>query len=257
MTLGASIKEPVVKVRELHKEFLLSHSGVGSIKTLLLWWKRRYVEHLKVLNGISFDVYPGECLAVIGRNGAGKSTLLSLLARIYKPTSGTAEVRGRVAPLLELGAGFHGDLTGLQNIYVNAAILGLTKKEIDERLDQIVQFSELINHIDSPVRTYSSGMSARLGFAVAIHVDADVLLMDEVLAVGDFAFRTKCHEKLDELRAQGKTILVVSHGASDIERLADRCIWLQNGKIEMEGDPKDILRVYHAKSENTFADPNL
>jgi len=249
--------EPVIHVKDLHKEFVLTHSGVGSIKTMLLWWKRSYVEHLQVLKGINFDVYPGECVAIVGRNGAGKSTLLSLIARIYKPTSGVCQVNGRVAPLLELGTGFHPDLNGLQNIYVNAAILGLTKKQIDERLDSIVSFSELINHIDAPVRTYSSGMMARLGFSIAIHVDAEILLMDEVLAVGDFAFREKCSEKIDELRTSGKTILMVSHGAADVERVAHRCLWLQNGEIRMEGKPEEVLPVYHEQSVNTFEVSNL
>lgn len=245
-------REPVVHVKDLHKEFLLRHSGVGSIKTALLWWKRRQDERLHVLRGISFDVYPGECVAVVGRNGSGKSTLLSLLARIYKPTSGICEVRGRVAPLLELGAGFHPDLTGLQNVYVNASILGLKKKQIDERLDSIVEFSELINHIDAPFRTYSSGMGARLGFAVAVHVDADVLLMDEVLSVGDFAFRDKCAEKLQDLRKQGKTILVVSHASVEVKKLADRCVWIQNGEVQAEGDPDTVLDIYEKESINTF-----
>jgi lipopolysaccharide transport system ATP-binding protein len=243
---------PVIHVQDLKKQFLLTHSGVGSLKTLLLWWKRKTIEELHVLRGISFDVNKGECVAIVGRNGAGKSTLLSLLARIYKPTSGTLQVNGRVAPLLELGAGFHQDLTGLQNIFVNASILGLQRRQIEERLDSIVEFSELINHIDSPVRTYSSGMIARLGFAVAIHVDADILLMDEVLSVGDFAFKEKCSARIDQLRESGKTIVIVSHGAKDIERIADRCIWLQNGLIEMEGTPEEVLTIYHERSTNTF-----
>ena len=188
----------------------------------------------------------------MGRNGAGKSTLLSLLARIYKPTSGVCQVNGRVAPLLELGAGFHPDLTGIQNIYINASILGLARKQIDERLDSIVDFSELTHHIDAPFRTYSSGMAARLGFAVAIHVDADVLLMDEVLAVGDFAFKAKCGAKIRELRQQGKTILVVSHGTEDIQKLADRCIWIQNGEVQAQGHPGEVLPRYLKESVNVF-----
>ena len=245
-------REPLVHVEDLHKEFLLSHSGVGSIKTLLLWWKRRYVERLHVLRGISFDIYPGESVAIIGRNGAGKSTLMSLLARVYKPTSGVAEVRGRLAPLLELGAGFHLDLTGIQNIYINAQMMGLTKVQIDQRLDDIVAFSELVNHVDSPVRTYSSGMNARLGFSIAIHVDADVLLVDEVLAVGDFAFRQKCMDKILELRAMGRTILVSSHAGSELPRMVDRCIWIQHGKIQMDGDPLEVVSAYEEGSVNTF-----
>lgn len=251
-------QEPAVHVQDLHKDFVLSHSGIGSLKTMLLWWKRRYVETLHVLQGVSFDVHHGESVALIGRNGAGKSTLMSILSRIYLPTKGIAKVNGRVAPLLELGAGFHLDLDGIQNIYINAQILGLTKKEVDERLDEIVAFSELINHIDAPVRTYSSGMIARLGFSIAIHVDAEVLLVDELLSVGDFAFRAKCAAKLQELRKQGITILVSSHAGSDLLTLVDRCIWLQHGKIEMDGPAKEVLRSYEKNSVNTFeVDPAL
>lgn len=242
-----------IEVRDLKKEFLLSHSGVASLKTLVLKWKRPSLQHLEVLRGITFEVKHGECVAIIGRNGAGKSTLLSLMAQIYKPTSGTIEMNGRVAPLLELGAGFHVDLTGLENIFVNGMILGIDRKTLESRIDSIVEFSELYNHIDSPVRTYSSGMNARLGFAIAVHVDADILLVDEVLAVGDFAFRKKCMEKIDELKAQGKTIILVSHGSGDVERLADRCIWLQNGLIQMQGATKDVFKEYEAHSTNVLA----
>lgn len=236
--------KPVIEVQDLHKEFLLSHSGAGSLKTAVLWWKKRRLEKLRVLRGISFQVQPGESLAVVGRNGAGKSTLLSLLARVYKPTSGTLAVNGRLAPLLELGAGFHPDLTGLENVVFNGVILGLTRKEVQTRMESIVAFSELENHIDAPVRTYSSGMLARLGFAVAVHVDADVLLVDEVLAVGDYSFQQKCFERLEQYRANGGSLLFVSHNRDDIERVADRCIWLSQGHIVAEGAPKDVMDRY-------------
>ncbi len=242
-----------VRVQNLHKEFMLSHSGVASLKTLVLKWKRPALQRLQVLRGISFEVQHGECLGIVGRNGAGKSTLLSLMAQIYRPTTGSIEINGRLAPLLELGAGFHADLTGLENVFVNGMILGIGRQKLEERLDQIVEFSELYNHIDSPVRTYSSGMSARLGFSIAVHVDADVLLVDEVLAVGDYEFREKCSKKIDSLKAEGKTIIVVSHGSSDVERLADRCIWLQNGLIQMEGKPREVLEQYEQHSLNVLA----
>jgi ABC-type polysaccharide/polyol phosphate transport system ATPase subunit len=245
------MSQPVaISVKDLKKDFMLSHSGVASLKTLVLKWKRPSLQKLEVLRGISFEVRESECLAIVGRNGAGKSTLLSLLARIYRPTSGSIEIRGRLAPLLELGAGFHPDLTGLENIFVNGMILGISRKELEKRLDQIIEFSELYNHIDSPVRTYSSGMSARLGFSIAVHVDADILLLDEVLAVGDFDFRQKCAKKIDEMREQKKTILMVSHGSGDVQRLADRCIWLQNGVAAMEGDPQTVLDAYQRNSTN-------
>lgn len=242
-----------IRVRDLHKEFQISNTAIGSIKTLLLWWKRRSMHHVKVLNGLTFDVKQGECVAVIGRNGAGKSTLLSLMARIYRPTSGTVEVNGRLAPLLELGAGFHPDLTGVENVYFNGVVLGLTRKQIRARLPEIVEFSELGDHIYAPVRTYSSGMQARLGFAIAVHVDAEVLLVDEVLSVGDFDFQTKCHRRIAEFRKQGGTILLVSHQLDAIRENADRCLWIQRGEIQMIGTPDEVLPAYQAKSSSDLS----
>ncbi|HZH98075.1 MAG TPA: ABC transporter ATP-binding protein [Fimbriimonadaceae bacterium] len=238
-----------VRVQDLEKEFLLSHSGVGSIKTLLLWWRRPALERLHVLRGISFEIAKGETVAIVGRNGAGKSTLLSLLARVYKPTRGSLEITGRVAPLLELGAGFHPDLTGIENVFFNGVVLGLTRKEVAERIDKIIEFSELKHHIDSPVRTYSSGMMARLGFSVAVHVDADVLLVDEVLAVGDFEFERKCYARIDEFRAGGGSILFVSHSMDSVRKVADRCLWLEKGQIRMEGLPDTVIKAYERGSE--------
>lgn len=240
------MSESMISVEKLAKEFQLSHSGVGSLKTMLLWWKKRTIERLEVLRGVSFEVARGECVAVVGRNGAGKSTLLSLLARVYKPTSGSVSVRGRVAPLLELGAGFHPDLTGIENVFFNGVVLGLTRKQIAGRLDMIIDFADLRRHIDAPVRTYSSGMLARLGFSVAVHVDADVLLVDEVLAVGDFEFEQKCYARIEDFRAAGGTILFVSHQMESVRRVADRVIWLKDGQIEAEGDPETVLAAYHS-----------
>lgn len=237
---------PAILIKDLHKEFLLSHSGVGSLKTLALWWRRREFERLYVLSGLNLEVPKGQCVAVIGRNGAGKSTLLSLLARVYKPTSGTVEVTGRIAPLLELGAGFHPDLTGLENILFNGMILGLTRKQAMERTQAIIDFAELQHHIDAPVRTFSSGMQARLGFSVAVHVDAEVLIVDEVLAVGDYAFEQKCYERIAAFRAAGGTILFVSHNMDSVRRVADRCVWLKDGQIEVEGDPDSVIAAYEA-----------
>lgn len=233
-----------IKITNLRKEFLLSTSGAGSLKTALLWWKRRSLKHVDVLKGISFEVNPGECVAVVGKNGAGKSTLLSLLARVYKPTSGSIEVKGRIAPLLELGAGFHPDLTGEENIYFNGVILGLSRQEMKDRTPAIIAFSEIGEHIHAPTRTYSSGMLARLGFSVAVHVDADILLVDEVLAVGDFEFERKCYAKIDEFRAAGGTILFVSHQMDSVRRVADRCIWLKDGQIHRIGTPDQIISEY-------------
>ena len=238
--------DAAIRLTDVRKEFLLSHSGVGSLKTLALWWRRRELQKLEVLRGLTLTVQKGQCVAVVGRNGAGKSTLLSLLARIYRPTSGTIEVQGRLSPLLELGAGFHPDLTGLENILFNGMILGLTRKQALERTPAIVAFAELESHIDSPVRTYSSGMLARLGFSVAVHVDADILIVDEVLAVGDFAFERKCYERIAEFRNQGGTILFVSHNMDSVRQVADVCYWLQDGVVVMNGAPQDVISAYEA-----------
>lgn len=235
-----------IKVDGLRKEFLLSHAGAASLKTALLWWKRRNLEHLQVLKGVSFEVPKGECVAIVGRNGAGKSTLLSLLSRVYKPTSGSVSVHGRMAPLLELGAGFHPDLTGLENVLFNGMILGLRRAEVNERLQKIVDFAEIEHHIDAPVRTYSSGMLARLGFAIAAHVDAEILIVDEVLAVGDYAFEKKCYDFIDGFKAGGGTILFVSHNPESVLRVADRCIWLAGGEIKMDGPAPEVLAAYQA-----------
>lgn len=238
------MSEFAIRIKDLKKEFVVSHSGIASIKTLLLWWKRRAMVKLNVLKGVTIDVKRGECLAIIGKNGAGKSTLLSLLAKIYKPTSGDIEVNGRVAPLLELGAGFHPDLTGIENVYFNAVILGLTREEVRKRLPSIIEFSELGDAVEAPVRTFSSGMLARLGFSIAVHVDADILIVDEVLAVGDQRFEKKCLERVEEFRKQGGTILLVSHQLDTVQEFADRCIWLNNGVVQMEGTPADVIEVY-------------
>ena len=240
---------PAIVVRDLRKTFLLRNAAIGSLKTLLLWWRRREEKRLEVLRGVSFDVMPGECVAIVGRNGAGKSTLLSLLARIYKPTSGSAQARGRVAPLLELGAGFHPDLSGAENVQFNAIVLGLTRKEAKARFPAILEFSELGDHIWAPVRTYSSGMLARLGFSVAVHVDADVLLVDEVLAVGDYEFQQKCYERIRTFRDGGGTILLVSHQADTVRQFADRCVWIQHGEVMRIGTPDEVLADYESHSE--------
>ncbi len=234
----------VLTVSGLTKRFRLSTSGIGSLKTALLWWQRRKIQELEVLKGIDLKISKGECVALVGRNGAGKSTLLSLVARVYKATSGTIGIEGRIAPLLELGAGFHPDLTGAENVFFNGIILGLTRKQVQDRIEQIVEFSELGEHIYAPVRTYSSGMMARLGFAIAIHVDADILIVDEVLAVGDFEFEQKCYRAIDHFREKGGTILFVSHNVESIRRVASRCVWLSQGNIKMDGEVEEVLTAY-------------
>ena len=237
----------LIQVKDLAKSFNLNLSGAASLKTALLWWKRREVQKIDVLKGISFEVHPSECVAVIGKNGAGKSTLLSLLARVYKPTSGSIELNGRIAPLLELGAGFHPDLTGIENIFFNGVILGLSRQEMKERTQAIIDFSEIGDQIHAPTRTYSSGMLARLGFSVSVHVDADILLVDEVLAVGDYDFERKCYDRIDNFRANGGTILFVSHQMDSVRRVADRCIWLKDGLVHRVGPPDQVIGEYEGR----------
>ena len=201
-------------------------------------------EIFTALDGVSFEVPKGSTLGVIGENGSGKSTLLKLLAGITKPTRGHLTVDGRVSALIELGAGFHPEISGRENVAINGIMLGLTRKEIDERFDAIVAFAELERFIEAPVKTYSSGMYMRLGFAVAIHVDPDVLLIDEVLAVGDEAFSRKCLDKIGEFRRRGKTILIVTHSLGLVEKMCDDVLWLRRGKVEGRGDPKRVVDRY-------------
>jgi ABC-type polysaccharide/polyol phosphate transport system ATPase subunit len=235
-----------IRVENLNKEFLLYTSGYGSLKGMLLWWKRAKREQLNALKDVSFSVAPGECVAVIGRNGAGKSTLLSVLAKVYKPTSGDIQINGRLAPLLELGAGFHQDLTGYENVFFNGVILGLTRKQIAERMDEIVAFSEVGDYIGAPVRTYSSGLLLRLGFSVAVHVDASILLVDEALAVGDLDFQKKCLQRIDEFKRQGGSILFVSHDMRSVRQTAERTLWMKKGQIVMEGSTDEVISAYEA-----------
>jgi ABC-type polysaccharide/polyol phosphate transport system ATPase subunit len=196
------------------------------------------------LDGVSFEVPKGTTFGVIGENGSGKSTMLKLLAGITKPTRGSLRVEGRVSALIELGAGFHPEISGRENVAINGIMLGLSRREVQERFDDIVAFAELERFIDAPVKTYSSGMYARLGFAVAIHVDPDVLLIDEVLAVGDEAFTRKCLDKIGEFRRRGKTILLVTHSLGLAEKMCDEVLWLRQGKLADEGDPKRVIDAY-------------
>jgi len=207
---------------------------------------RTYYRDFWALKDVSFEVKRGEVLGVIGRNGAGKSTLLQIICGTVTPTSGAVEVRGRVAALLELGAGFNPEFTGRENVYLNASIMGLTRDETDRAFYDILAFSELAEFIDEPVKTYSSGMYVRLAFAVAIHTNPDVLIVDEALSVGDVAFRNKCIRRVQDLRAQGTTILFVSHDLSTLQLICDRAIWLEKGAIKAAGDPVAVSQNYHA-----------
>jgi ABC-type polysaccharide/polyol phosphate transport system ATPase subunit len=201
-------------------------------------------ETVPALQGVSFDVPAGRTYGIIGRNGSGKSTALKLVAGITKPTTGTVRVQGRISALIELGAGFHPEISGRENVFINGIMLGLTKREVASRFDEIVEFAELQPFIDAPVKTYSSGMYMRLGFAVAIHVDPDVLLVDEVLAVGDEGFTHKCLDKFGEFKRRGKTILLVTHSLNLVERFCDEALWLDGGKVRGSGDPKRVVGAY-------------
>jgi ABC-type polysaccharide/polyol phosphate transport system ATPase subunit len=201
-------------------------------------------ETFDALKGVSFDVAAGKTFGIVGRNGSGKSTMLKLIAGIGRPTEGTVVVRGRVSALIELGAGFHPEISGRENVYINGMMLGLTKREVAARFDEIVSFAELEEFIDAPVKTYSSGMYMRLGFAVAIHVDPEVLLVDEVLAVGDEAFTHKCLDKFSEFRRRGRTVLLVTHSLDLVTRFCDEALWLDAGLAKLQGDPKRVVDAY-------------
>ncbi len=238
-------KDVVLEVRDVTMKFNKYEVGVNSLKELVV---RAFKKNLKkkkfeCLKGVSFDVHRGEAVALIGKNGAGKSTLLKIVSGILKPTSGYAKRYGRITPLLRLGAGFDGNATGLENIYLNAAILGYTKKEIEEKIPAILEFSELGDFIYSPIKTYSSGMLARLGFSIAVNMESEILLIDEILAVGDIAFNKKCHEKLAELQKQGLTFLIVSHGEA-VKRYCKRAIWIDGGVVREDGDINVVFKHY-------------
>jgi ABC-type polysaccharide/polyol phosphate transport system ATPase subunit len=237
----------VSRVSKIYRRF--SHKKqFATLKSALL--TRSLIKNLRpdetftALNDVSLTVPRGRTLGVIGRNGSGKSTLLKLVAGITKPSTGTVKVNGRISALIELGAGFHPEISGRENVFINGIMLGLTKREVTERFDEIVEFAEMQEFIDAPVKTYSSGMYMRLGFAVAIHVDPEVLLVDEVLAVGDEGFTHKCLDKFAEFKRRGKTILLVTHSLGMVERFCDEALWLDAGRIKGSGDPKRIVGAY-------------
>ena len=232
-----------IEVKNLKKNFKIYLDKSESIKEKLIFFNRNRYEERQILKGISFEVKRGEAIGLVGHNGCGKSTTLKLLTKIMYPDSGTVELRGRVSSLIELGAGFHPDMSGRENIYINASIFGLSRKEIEAKMDDIIEFSELEDYIDNPVRTYSSGMYMRLAFSVAINVNADILLIDEILAVGDVNFQAKCFSKLHEIKRNGTTIVIVSHSMDQIEKICSRSIWI-NGLIQMDGDPREVHKAY-------------
>ena len=238
-------KEYKIIVDDVYKTFNVYLDKANTIKEKLLFlFSRNKKEKREVLKGINLKVKKGEVVALIGTNGSGKSTLLKLMTKIIYPNKGKITTEGKLTSLLELGAGFHPDFSGRENIYFNASIFGLTKKEIDKRIDDIIEFSELGPYIDNPVRTYSSGMYMRLAFSVAINVDADILLIDEILSVGDEHFQNKCYEKMRDLKNQGKTMVFVTHSMQTVKQLCDRAVWLCNGTIKMDGPTEEVVDEY-------------
>lgn len=256
-----ALMKPMIEIRDIKKQYVLGEFGSGELANdLKTWWakiRNKPIENTLIgefgpnknsfmaLDGVSFSVYQGEALGIIGGNGAGKSTLLKLISRVTAPTAGEIVLRGRVASMLEVGTGFNGEMTGRENIYMNGAILGMTKAEIDSKLENIIEFSECRDFIDTPVKRYSSGMYVKLAFAVASHLDSEIMIMDEVLAVGDAKFQKKCLGKMGESsHDENKTILYVSHNIATIRQLCTRCVVLDKGKLIHDGDVEEAIRIY-------------
>lgn len=238
-------KNIAIKVTDMTKTFKLYSDKANTLKEKLVRGKKNKTEVKIVLKDINLDIKKGETVALIGVNGSGKSTLLKLMTKIIYPNKGKVETDGKLTSLLELGAGFHPDFTGRENIYFNASIFGLTAKEIDKRISDIIAFSELGSAIDEPIRTYSSGMYMRLAFSVAINVDADILLIDEILAVGDQHYQDKCFQKLEELaKDNNKTIVIVSHSLDSIKKICKRAIWINNGVVAKDGKTEEVISEY-------------
>ena len=234
----------MIKIKDVSKLFKVYEDKSFSLKDTILNTRSKNFKINSALEDITLSINKGECVGLIGVNGSGKSTLLKLIAKILYPTKGTIETYGRIASLLELGAGFNYDFTGLENIYINGAIFGLKKKEIDKILDDIIEFSELGDAIYRPVRTYSSGMYMRLAFSVAIHVNAEILMIDEILAVGDAVFKEKCYKKIEEIKKSGVTIVIVSHEMDVIKKFCDRGVVLVNHKVAYDGDIESAVDYY-------------
>lgn len=239
--------QPVIELRNVSRQYEMQRARRRSLQEIFISLFRRQSTRREAfwpLLDVSFAIYPGDSVGIIGPNGAGKSTLLKLVTGILPPTTGDLIVNGRISSLLELGAGFHPDLTGRENIYLNGSIYGMTRRQMDRRLDAIIDYAELGEFIDTPIKHYSSGMYVRLGFAVAIHTDPDLLLVDEVLAVGDAAFQRKCLNSIQHFRDEGGTLLFVSHDLNSIQSICKRVLWLEHGKIQAEGHPTDVIMAY-------------
>ena len=232
-----------IRVKDLTKKYKLYQKR--SERLANVFGKEKNIKEFYALKGVSFEIGKGECVGIIGHNGAGKSTLLKLLTGVAFPTSGEIEINGRLASMLELGSGFNPELTGMENIYFNGSLNGLTKEDIDSKLKDILEFADIGKFIEQPVKNYSSGMFARLAFAVAINVDPDILIVDEILSVGDVGFQVKCMEKFNEFKKKGKTILYVSHGLGTVKKFCDRAIWLQKGQVVDDGNSVIVVERYY------------
>lgn len=266
------MENEIISIKNIVKQYRLGQIGGGTLKgDLQSWWakvigkedpnaiigeeqKGQKGEFFRALNGVNFSVNAGDRIGLIGHNGAGKSTLLKLISRVTAPTSGRIEYSGRIASMLEVGTGFHPELTGRENIYLNGAILGMTKEEITRKIDDIVRFAELEKFIDTPIKRYSSGMKVKLGFSVAAHLDAEIMIMDEVLAVGDMEFQQKCIDKMNHLsKEEGRTILYVSHNMNTIRALCNRCVVLSKGKVLFDGEVEEGISVYMKRNMDDYA----
>ncbi|MFA5985752.1 MAG: ABC transporter ATP-binding protein [Parcubacteria group bacterium] len=247
-----------IKVKDISKTFRIPHEKITSLRgAAISAFKKKTYEEFKALDGVSFEVKKGEFFGIIGRNGSGKSTFLKILASIYKPDKGKLKIDGMISPFLELGIGFNPELSGRDNVYLNATVLGMTKKQIDEKFDDIIKFSELERFVDQKLKNYSSGMSVRLAFSVSIHANRDILLMDEVLAVGDANFQKKCIDIFKDYHAKGKTVILVTHDISSVRRYCSRALLLHDGKIVKIGDVNDVCDAYIIKNVTADARKEL
>ncbi|MBO5870957.1 MAG: ATP-binding cassette domain-containing protein [Clostridia bacterium] len=271
MSEQSTNREIAIKLSSVKKQYKLGQIGGGTLTAdLQSWWARRRGKEdpntkigqdqrligqtFMALNGIDLTVYKGEALGIIGGNGAGKSTMLKLLSRVTAPTEGEIDIYGRITSMLEVGTGFNGELTGRENVYMNGAILGMTKAEIDAKMEDIIEFSEVREFIDTPVKRYSSGMYVKLAFSIAAHLDSEIMIMDEVLAVGDMAFQKKCLDKMREVaKKEGRTVLYVSHNMNTIRQLCDRCVVLEQGKVVFEGNVEEAITIYLNKTDDEFS----
>lgn len=239
-------KENAVEVRNVEMHFNMSKEKLESLKEYFLRFvtKKLMFEDFVAVNGVSFDIKKGDVFGIVGLNGSGKSTMLKLISGILAPSRGTVETQGTIAPLIELGAGFDMDLTARENIYLNGSVLGYSKKFMDEKFNEIVDFAEMHDFLDTPMKNYSSGMVARIGFAIATITRPDILIVDEILAVGDFRFQEKCEKRINSMINDDTTVIIVSHSIDQIERLCKNCLWLEKGKLKMIGDTKTVCDAY-------------